>query len=222
MRIAGSRCFAFAVLVFGLTGVSAEAMELDEVFSPVSTWLDDHEPLDHDLSAIATPLEDGALSFHGSIAQYYLGVIDGGASQQWQYSGTGNYSLNVDFGKLGVQEGLSLDVLAVNRWGNPLLQETGSLLPPALDTVIPPTYDLVLLDVIFTQVLNEHLSVFAGKIDTLDGDENPFASGRGRTGFMNTSLLLPVNAIQMVPVSTLGAGVNLIADGQPFGKIMIG
>lgn len=221
MAIKGCRFSVLLAAILCTLGAETHAMEWDGLFSPVSTWLDETESLQIP-EAVVNP-QPGAMTFHGSVAQYYLGVIDGGRSQQWQYAGSGNYQIGLDLGKLGVQEGLSLRVLSANRWGNPLGRETGGILPPALDSQLPSpaTYDLVLLDVVFTQVLNENLALFAGKIDTLDGDMNPFASGRGRTGFMNTSMLMPVNAIPTLPLSTLGAGAIFMKDGTPFGQLMI-
>lgn len=75
--------------------------------------------------------------------------------------------------------------------------------------------------VLFTQVVNENLIVFLGKLDTLDGDYNPFASGRGKTQFMNTSLILPVHGVPTVPMATLGAGAVILVEGMPFAQVLV-
>ena len=220
MAVNGFRSALVCSAILGLTCVPANAMELDDLFSPVSIWLD--ETASTNASQAIAPPESSALTFHGSIAQYYNGVIDGGRREKWKYAGTGNYNIGVDFGKLGIQEGLSLTALAAHRWGNPLTVETGALIPPAIDTLVPaPTYDLVLYDLYFTQAISESLAIIAGKMDLLDGDMNPFASGRGRTGFLNTSMLLPVNGVPTLPLSTLGAGAVFMKEGTPFGKLLV-
>jgi len=63
--------------------------------------------------------------------------------------------------------------------------------------------------------------VLFGKMDTLDGDRNPFASGRGKTQFMNTSLVEPVLGIPTVPFATLGAGAIFFKDGMPAAQVLV-
>jgi porin len=83
------------------------------------------------------------------------------------------------------------------------------------------TEELLITNVLFTGAVHENLTVFFGKLDTLDGDRNPFASGRGKSQFMNTSLLLPVNGLPTVPLATLGAGALLMVDGLPLAQFMV-
>jgi porin len=49
--------------------------------------------------------------------------------------------------------------------------------------------------------------VFFGKLDTLDGDPNEFASGRGVTQFMNANFIFNPALALRLPYSTLGAGI---------------
>lgn len=163
------------------------------------------------------------VTFEASLIQYYQGVADGGVRRDWEYAGSGAYQLGADLGALGLMEGLSVRARAEHRYGDFVSGQAGVLLPPALDaaTPVPDSEHVVLLDLVFTQVLNENVSILFGKIDTLDGDYNPFASGRGRTGFMNASMLLPVNAVPAVPFSTLGAGMIFSVDGNPAASLLV-
>jgi porin len=52
-----------------------------------------------------------------------------------------------------------------------------------------------------------HFAVFFGKLDTLDGDPNEFASGRGTSQFMNANFIFNPALALRLPYSTLGAGV---------------
>ena len=49
--------------------------------------------------------------------------------------------------------------------------------------------------------------MFFGKLDTLDADPNEFASGRGKSQFMNANFLFNSVSALRLPYSTLGAGV---------------
>jgi porin len=62
----------------------------------------------------------------------------------------------------------------------------------------------------YTQFLSPKFGTVLGKFQTLDGDPNEFASGRGRSQFLNASFIFnPVTALT-VPYSTLGGGVVLL------------
>ena len=167
--------------------------------------------------------DESALSFEGDITQFYQGVTRGGINENWKYGGHGDYRLGIDFGKLGIREGLSLKLRAEHRFGEFLSTDAGLITPASLHAAspTPASESLILTNVIFTQVVNENWIVFMGKLDTLDGDRNPFASDRGKTMFMNTSLLEPVSGIPTVPFATLGAGAVFMMEGMPVAQMMI-
>lgn len=75
--------------------------------------------------------------------------------------------------------------------------------------------DLYLTNVLFTQMLSENFAVFAGKIDTLDGDANAFAHGRGKTQFSNVGFVANPALLRTVPYSTLAAGFSILRNLQP-------
>jgi porin len=96
----------------------------------------------------------------------------------------------------------------------------GGLLPANTDMSFPLTSEpdddliLALTELSFVQFLSAEFGVVVGKIQTLDGDPNEFASGRGRSQFMNASFVFnPVTAVA-VPYSTLGAGVVYMPSPQ--------
>ena len=72
-----------------------------------------------------------------------------------------------------------------------------------LDEDIPIT----ITDLNYTQFLSPHLGFFFGKIDTLDGDPNEFASGRGTSQFMNANFVFNPALALRLPYSTLAAGI---------------
>lgn len=161
-----------------------------------------------DWLGLRSGLGEHGITFEGDVIQFYQGVAHGGVREAFNYAGHGDYVAKFDFDKLIGTQGWSLLTRAEHRWGEGTGRDAGVLLPPALHAVTPSleTEDVIITNFIFTKVVNEQVTTFFGKIDTLDGDRNPFASGRGKRQFMNTSLLLPVGGLPTVPLATLGAG----------------
>lgn len=168
-------------------------------------------------------LKESGITLDADLTQFYLGVAHGGIRETFNYAGHGDYLLNVDFDKLAGIQGLSMTVRAEHRFGEFLGPDAGMITPVNLHAATPTiaTEDLILTNVLFTQVVNENLMVLFGKLDTLDGDRNPFASGRGKTQFMNTSLVEPVAGIPTVPFATLGAGAVFLVDGLPAAQVLV-
>jgi porin len=157
------------------------------------------------------------ITFDADVTQFYFGNVSGGLQQQFRYGGHGDLVVNVDFGKLDIQEGLFLKLRAEDRFGESLSGATGALLPPELAVDLPVSNSdaVYLTDVLFTQALSESFAVFAGKMDTLDGDANAFAHGRGIDQFSNTAFNFNPIALRAAPYSTLGAGFVMLRDQQP-------
>ncbi|MCC7085317.1 MAG: carbohydrate porin [Pirellulales bacterium] len=125
--------------------------------------------------------------------------------------------MNVDAGKLGIHDGLLLKLKAEHRYGETITDDVGSFLSPtiAADLPIPNSEQLYLTNVLLTQMLSERFAIFAGKLDTLDGDLNAFAHGRGKTQFSNLGFAFNPIVAATVPYSTLGAGFILLQDNLP-------
>jgi len=176
-----------------------------------------------DIGGLRSSLAEQGITFNGDVTQFYMGVAHGGIRQTFNYAGHGDYRFGFDFDKLINWRGLSLLVRAEHRFGEILASDAGVLSPADLHAATPTlrTNDLILTNILFTQVVNESLTVMFGKLDTLDGDRNPFASGRGKTQFLNTSLAIPTLAIPTVPLATLGAGAVFTQNGLPVASLMV-
>ena len=148
------------------------------------------------------------------LVHFYLGIASGGLDQRFPYGGHGDYVTTFDFTKLGVQEGLFLKLRAEHRFGENVNSDTGAFLPFA----VPPHFpvldidDLLLTNVLFTQFLSEQFGVFFGKLDTLDGDPNALAHGRGKTQFSNVGFVANPIALRTIPYSTLGCGFVILGE----------
>jgi len=163
-------------------------------------------------------LAESGITFDADVISLYQGVTAGGVRRNFAYGGHGDFVLNADFGKLGVQEGLFLKLRAEDRIGNTINANTGALLPAAVIGDLPSlnTRDLCLTNVVITQALSERFVVYGGKVDTFDGDLNAFASGRGKTQFMNIAFVANPVTFRTVVYSTLGGGLAFLsAEGTP-------
>jgi porin len=158
------------------------------------------------------------ITFDWDVAHFYQGVTSGGLRNQPRYGGHGDYVTTVDFGKLGIQEGLFLKVRAEHNFGQNINGDTGAFIPAAVlaDLPFPDEDELILTNVLFTQFLNERVAVFFGKLDTLDGDLNAYAHGRGKTQFSNLGYVVNPIVLRTIPYSTLGCGFTVLgSEGTP-------
>lgn len=162
-------------------------------------------------------LKESGITFDNNLTSFYYGVAGGGETQEFRYAGHGDYLMNADLMKMGGPPGLFLKIRAEHRMGESIGEPAGSLLPPVLasDLPTPETRDLYLTNVLFTQAFSENFAVFAGKLDTLDGDLNAFASGRGITQFSNSAFVITPIGLRTIAYSTLGTGFVVLDEGEP-------
>lgn len=162
-------------------------------------------------------LADNGILFEGNVTQYWQGVVDGGRNTGFEYGGHADYLFNIDMDKVAGIKGLFIKVRAETQFGQFINRDTGALIPANTSGMLPlPGEDeTAITDVLFTQFLSPQFAVFIGKMDTLDGDTNAFASGRGLTQFMNTAFVFNPVAMRTVPYSTLGAGFVILREMEP-------
>ncbi|MFY9256207.1 MAG: carbohydrate porin [Fuerstiella sp.] len=170
-----------------------------------------------DLGGIRPSLADSGITFQANIAQFYMGVVSGGIDQGGRYSGHGDYVANIDGDKLFGMKGMFVKLRAEHRFGESMAGASGAFFPPnvAADLPVADSENLYLTNVLFTQMLSETFGVFAGKLDTLDGDQNAFASGRGISQFSNVAFVATPIGLRTTPYSTLGAGFVILKDLEP-------
>jgi porin len=162
-------------------------------------------------------MAEHGITLDADVTQFYFGVTEGGLDRRFDYGGHGDYVMNFDLGKLGVHQGLFLKLRAEHRFGESISDDTGAIIPATILANLPvrDSEDLYLTDVLFTQALSESFAVFAGKLDTFDGDPNAFASARGKDQFSNLAFVANPVFLRIVPYSTLGAGFIILRDKQP-------
>lgn len=168
-------------------------------------------------------LAEHGITTTSNLTQYYFGTVSGGVDQTGRYGGHGDYVTNVDFGKLGLQQGLFLKVRSEHRFGRGIGRSAGVILPPTLPTELPvaDSREIYWTNFLLTQFLSERFAVYAGKLDTLDGDQNAYASGRGITQFSNTAFIANPIALRTIPYASLGCGFLILGDGEPLFNFLI-
>jgi porin len=168
-------------------------------------------------------LADAGVTILADNTGFFIGNANGGFAQAFDYAGHGDYCVIADGGKLGLQEGTYLKLRAEHRYGQTIVGNVGCFISPTLIADLP-VYDsaeLYLTNVLLTQELTEAFSVFAGKMDTLDGDMNAFAHGRGKTQFSNMGFVFNPIVGATVPYSTLGTGFVLHPDDGPMVMVTV-
>ena len=154
---------------------------------------------------------------------FFIGNTNGGFDQTFDYAGHGDYCVIADGGTLGVRDGLYLKLRAEHRYGETIVGNVGCFISPTLIADLPVygSEEVYLTNVLLTQELTDAVSVFAGKMDTLDGDMNAFAHGRGKTQFSNMGFIFNPIVGATVPYSTLGAGFVVHPDDGPMVMVTV-
>jgi porin len=162
-------------------------------------------------------LAESGIMFTGDVTQYYQGVASGGTDTGFDYGGHADFLFNTDMDKFMGMKGLFLKLRAEVQFGEFVNRNTGALIPVNTSGTHPlfEEHEIALTNVLFTQFLSETFGVFIGKLDTLDGDQNAFASGRGKAQFMNLAFVGSPLVLRTVPYAPLGMGFIILQDKQP-------
>lgn len=166
-----------------------------------------------DLDGGRTSLAQKGVQFSVDFTQIAQSVVDGGVDNDTRYGGNLDYNFNFDLMRMGVLPGAVIKFRAESRYGKSVNSAAGPLLPVNTDAFFPlatpadESIPLTVTNLLYTQYLAPTFALFAGKFDTLDGDLNEFASGRGTAQFLNANLIFNSVAALGLPYSTLGAGL---------------
>ncbi len=182
----------------------------------------DRSTITGDWGGARNDLAAKGVTFNLSLTQVGQGVVDGGKDASWQYSGRGNLTTNLDTQKLGLWPGGFLTLELEGNYSKSVNGSTGSLMPVNSNQLYPePVGDnFNVPQLSFAQFLSPYAGVMLGKLDTLSGDANEFAHGKGDTQFMNLALNLNPTLLVAVPYSTLGAGVIVLPTKDPHAAIL--
>ncbi|HEV7278747.1 MAG TPA: carbohydrate porin [Pirellulaceae bacterium] len=166
-------------------------------------------------------LADTGVTLRTDLTQFYYGVSSGGRDREYRYAGHGDYVALLDGERLLGWQGFGIQLRAEHRWGESLAGATGALLPSNVLADLPTRVgeNVYLTNVLLTQAVSENVAIYGGKLDTMDGDQNAFASGRGKTQFSNIGFVVNPVTLRTVPYSTLGAGAIFLHEGESIGRV---
>lgn len=158
-----------------------------------------------------TKLAEKGLLYDLSLNQYLQGNTHGGkdTGNAARYSGDWSLHLKFDTARMGLWPAGLLELHAESSFGDFANDEAGSSVNDEALFPSPGSRDVMLSHVVYTQALAEWLAVFAGKLDTTQGDKNEFAWLHG-DNFMHTNFRWNPVAARTTPYSTLGAGVVVL------------
>jgi len=178
------------------------------------------EYLTGDWEGTRTDLVNNGIRAEIQWTQVVQSVVDGGTTTATKYGGSFDFNLRVDLMRMGVMPGALISFRAESKYGEAINDRIGTLMPANIDAFFPlkspqdEDIPLTITNLNYTQFLGEQFGLTIGKFDTLDGDPNEFAGGRGVSQFMNANFLFHSPGALIVPYSTIGGGVIIIPNKQ--------
>ena len=170
-----------------LIGLVSTRVSIAQEVPPGSdvTWYDSSPPLTGDWLGMRSVLADSGVTFNADNTSFFFGNATGGSDQQFLGSGHGDYVLNFDGEKLGLADGTYLKIRAEHRYGQSIVNNVNCFISPTLLSDLPVfnSDQLYLTNVLISRMIGDSFEVYAGKMDTLDGDKNAFAQRGARRNF---------------------------------------
>ncbi|UCD32729.1 MAG: carbohydrate porin [Desulfobacterales bacterium] len=161
-------------------------------------------------------LADKGITLSVNNVTTFQSIVDGGKEKDEAIGGSFDYEVHMDFQKMGLWPGAFVRLFGETQFGDFINSNTGAFLAANTDGLFPlPGKDKTTLSgFIFYQFLSEWFGLFLGKIDTLDGDSNEFAHGRGNDQFLNQNLVFSTATLRTTPYSALGGGFVVMLPGE--------
>lgn len=212
--------FTFILLVFVLAVTATSfAEEGGGSLWPVPDYKGDiwkRPALTGDWGGARTNMAAKGLTLSVNNVTTFQSVIDGGKDEGSEIGGSLDYELHMDFQKMGLWPGAFVRLYGETQYGNFINSRTGAALAANLDGLLPLVDEdkTTLTGAVFYQFLSESIALFLGKIDTLDGDLNEFAHGRGNDQFLNQNLVFNPVTLRTTPVAAFGGGLLAILPGE--------
>lgn len=214
---------------------TAETQPLTTAITPAETILAPEAPpspyegdlhtrlrLTGDWCGHRTMLAEKGLTFDFFATQFSQGIVAGGLDQRWETGAKLDYLINVDGGKLGLWQGLFVNVHGETRLGRDVNGIDGLLAPSNIPMSFPEAERNIssLTGLKITQAFSENFAIYFGKINTLDEYPLRYSPGLGTNkpglaGFMNTSLVFNPIGGRTVPYSAAGVGAAFLSEGEP-------
>ncbi|WP_231616124.1 carbohydrate porin [Novipirellula artificiosorum] len=170
-----------------------------------------------DWCRLGSCFEEKGYTWNISNTNFYSDITSGGLDETSGYRGRVDMFLNINGKKVGLWDGLTINLHGESVFGSSINQFSGTLLPVSTAQILPDgNRDVTALtNVTLTQALSESVLVQAGKINTLDGFVQPFTGGaNGLDGFQNLALCFNPVLVTAFPYSSFGAGMVVLDENQ--------
>lgn len=171
-----------------------------------------------ELEAMAKCMASQGISYNIVVPQFYQGVAHGGQDHEFEYGGKVDQFFVLDGGKLWGWEGFSVTMHVETRYGDDVNCEAVGLAPVNIAMLMPnlDEHDTAITNLTFSQALSEEWGVEFGKFNGIDMWQGLYPqTGRGVDGFMQGSIVFPLGAARVVPLSFMGVGVTKLYEGKP-------
>jgi porin len=168
-----------------------------------------------DWGGLRNGLADRGIVIESSLTQFYQGVASGGLEQTFRYGNKLDLFMVADTGKLGLWEGGTFMVHAVDwQFGQNSILDAAGLAPVNTLLLTPEAHaSFGLTGLLYEHELGAGWDAMVGRANMADLWTTFYPDyGRGADGFMNVSASLPLNIIPSVPLITNAAG--LLKEGD--------
>lgn len=193
---------ALAVVTAAIAGQGAAAVGLSEQPSLFDTP-----------GGLKQGLRDAGIELDVWLTNVNQGILSGAGDKTWQSGTKADVIATFDGQRLGLWDGLYVNLHQDVVWGNDANnQRDGSILPVNVVLGFPRLGgDEAETSITVTQVFGPRLSVSAGKFNLLDSAaRTPIAGGGGWQTFLHTGLAAPISGI--TPPYLFGTIVSYKAD----------
>jgi len=175
-------------------------------------------PLTGDWGGTRADWAANGFTFGFDVTNIYQDLVDGGVEEGGENGGAYYLEAQIDTGKAGWWQGAFIELRLEGWYGNSIAGQTGTLFGTnnlALFPLDGQDTTPVISKLMLTQFFSETFGVAIGRTDTLDGDLNHFASGRGKTQFMNPAFSWTLAAARTTPYVINGISAFFVT-GNPF------
>jgi porin len=187
----------------------------------------DRSTLTGDWNGVRQDLVDKGLHLDFKVVTTYQNMFDGGIDRDDGFVSTQELLLQLDTGKADLWEGGLIKLRVQSRFGD-ALEGVGAFSPTNTNALFPNDIDhinqdtIAITELVYTQFLAPQFGIFAGLINTTEGDANVLAGNASSSSqFMNSSFLLSMGELRTTPSSTLGAGLIFIPTDWLLGTFAI-
>ena len=155
------------------------------------------EGLTGDWGGTRTGLAESGVGVRGDVTSFLQGQVAGTGDKSWTSSGRYDAYVDLDFGKMGLADGLGFHVHVEGRFDQGRSNFGGQLWPANTAAILPlGGPDAAATSLFFSFPLGERTSAMLGKISAMDLlGSDPVLGGLGTQRFMNFVFVAPPSGV---------------------------